>query len=74
MVTDGENGFLVEPKNPEEIADRIMKLLEDDALREIISHNNKEKSKQFSWSPVVDMIESVYMNVLKIKLCAATPP
>lgn len=74
MVTDGENGFLVEPKNPEEIADRIMKLLEDDALREIISHNNKEKSKQFSWSQVVDMIESVYMNVLKIKLCAATPP
>jgi glycosyltransferase involved in cell wall biosynthesis len=66
IVKDGENGFLVEPKNPEDIADRITKLLDDAPLREIISHNNKEKSKQFSWSHIVDIIESVYMNVLRI--------
>jgi glycosyltransferase involved in cell wall biosynthesis len=33
LVTDGENGFLVAPRAPEQIAERLVTLLEDAALR-----------------------------------------
>jgi glycosyltransferase involved in cell wall biosynthesis len=33
LVTDGENGFLVAPRAPAEIAERLVQLLEDSALR-----------------------------------------
>jgi glycosyltransferase involved in cell wall biosynthesis len=33
LVTDGENGFLVAPRAPAEIAQRLVQLLEDSALR-----------------------------------------
>jgi glycosyltransferase involved in cell wall biosynthesis len=34
VVRDGETGFLVEPKDPEELADRLLVLLNDASLRE----------------------------------------
>ena len=33
VVWDGENGFLVEPKNEKDLADKIKQLLSDDELR-----------------------------------------
>ena len=32
LVEDGVNGLLVDPDNPDEIADAILRLLQDDAL------------------------------------------
>jgi glycosyltransferase involved in cell wall biosynthesis len=45
IIKSGENGFLVEPKNPEAVAEKILLVLRDDALRERISKNNKDKVK-----------------------------
>jgi glycosyltransferase involved in cell wall biosynthesis len=33
LVTDGESGFLVAPRAPAEIAERLVQLLRDSALR-----------------------------------------
>lgn len=33
MVIDGLNGYIVEPKNVEQLADRVLKLIEDPDLR-----------------------------------------
>ncbi len=44
MVRDGETGFLVDPNDPEDIADRLRQLLEDDALRERMG----EKARQIA--------------------------
>jgi N-acetyl-alpha-D-glucosaminyl L-malate synthase BshA len=68
VVEDGENGFLVEPKNPKEIAEKVLLLLKDDKLREKISNNNKEKAKKYSWENVVEKLEKVYLKVLNKKL------
>jgi len=64
IIRDGENGFLVEPKNPGQIAENVSLLLEDDELREKISKNNKEKARKYSWDSVVDRLEEVYLRHL----------
>jgi len=60
IIKNKENGFLVEPKNPEEIAERILLLLEDDALREEISRNNLKIVGEYTWEGVVGRLERVY--------------
>lgn len=64
IIKDGENGFLVEPKNPEQIAEKVLMLLEDDELRERISKNNKEQAEGYSWESVVARLEKVYRSYL----------
>lgn len=53
VVTDGMNGFLVEPKNSRQIADKIEQLYQNDTRRASFEHNafvtyeNKFSFKQF---------------------------
>jgi len=62
IVVDGENGYLVEPMNPQQIAEKILLLLKNDELRDKISRNNKDKAREYSWVSVVDRLEMVYEN------------
>lgn len=64
IVKDGENGFLVEQKNPEKIAEKALFLLEHDDLREKISKKNREKAKGYSWETAVERLEEIYLNIL----------
>ncbi|KFD40800.1 glycosyl transferase family 1 [Peptococcaceae bacterium SCADC1_2_3] len=64
IIEDGENGFLVEPRSPKQIADKVLLLLADDELRERISKNNKEKAKNYSWTSIIEKLEKVYQNCL----------
>jgi glycosyltransferase involved in cell wall biosynthesis len=64
IIKDGENGFLVEPRNPAEIAEKCALLLTDDELRARISRNNREKAKNYSWERVVEKLEEVYLTCL----------
>lgn len=63
IIKDGENGFLVEPRNPGQIAERALLLLNNDKLRQRISGNNKEKVKEFSWENVVCRLEGLYRSL-----------
>jgi glycosyltransferase involved in cell wall biosynthesis len=63
IVEDGQNGFLVEPRNPGQIAERALLLLNNDKLRQRISGNNKEKVKEFSWENVVSRLEGLYRSL-----------
>ncbi len=63
IVKEGENGFLVKPENPGEIAEKVLLILEDTELRERISLSNKEKSKKYSWESVVARLEDVYHSI-----------
>ena len=65
IIKDGKNGFLVEPKNPEQIAEKVLLLLEKDVLRERISEKNKEKAKGYSWEAVIEKLERVYEHCLQ---------
>jgi glycosyltransferase involved in cell wall biosynthesis len=64
IVTDGRNGFLVEPENPAQLAERIQFLLSDDVLRKKISARNLAWVEQHTWEKVVDMLEGAYSEVV----------
>ncbi len=62
IIKDGKNGFLVKPKNPQEIAEKILLLFENDNLKEKISKNNKEEVKKYSSENIIRKLEKIYVN------------
>lgn len=63
IIKNGENGFLVESKNPEAIAEKILSLFENNELRKTISKKNKEDVKRYSWEDTTKKIEDIYQSV-----------
>lgn len=49
IIKDNYNGFLIEQKNPDLIANRINKLISNKKLREKFSKNALEISKDYDW-------------------------
>lgn len=67
LVIHGKNGFLVPPKNPKELAKYIQILLEDKKRREIMGLAGKEMSSDFSVENMVEKIEKLYGELLKVR-------
>jgi len=63
IVTDGENGFLVESRNSQQLAEKILLLLKNENIRKRFSGNNIEKAKSYGWSNVIASLEEVYLRV-----------
>ncbi|MFA5384775.1 MAG: glycosyltransferase family 4 protein [Eubacteriales bacterium] len=59
VVKEGYNGF-IQNKSPEEIAKRIICLLQDENARQKLSRNALEFAKMHDWDVIVDKIERVY--------------
>ena len=65
IVTDGENGLLVEPRSPEAMAEAVLKILGDDGLAGKMSANNKLKVRQYSWQATAEKLVEMYKQVAK---------
>jgi glycosyltransferase involved in cell wall biosynthesis len=63
IIIEGINGFLVEPKNAEQIAEKVILLQSNDELRENISKNNKEKVRGYSLNTVIENLEGAYQKL-----------
>jgi glycosyltransferase involved in cell wall biosynthesis len=46
LIEDGKDGILVEPENPEELANAMLRLLDEGELRNLISSNAYKKIKE----------------------------
>ena len=65
FVKDGEDGFLVSPRNPPQLADRICRLLDDEALRRRISeHVFARAPREFSIEAGCGKVAGVIKEVL----------
>ena len=64
IITDGENGFLVEVGNVDQILDRIMLLLDDGDLRKRLRVGGEATVDKFSWEKSIDQLEGVLKTVL----------
>src|SRR5690606_16269825 len=61
QIEDGVNGLLVEPDNPEALADALEKLIADPALRIRLARAARNKAKQeYSLSRVIRQLKEVY--------------
>lgn len=71
IIQDGKNGFLVEPANPNAIAQSILKIYTDCQLKNEISSYNKEFAKNFSWENIAMRIDELYSSIEMAKDDAA---
>ncbi len=64
-VEDGVNGFLVPYANPPELADRMVRLLQDDKLSRQMGRNGRQKVLgNFTWQAVSERIDAIYEELL----------
>ncbi|MFC2001729.1 glycosyltransferase family 4 protein [Chloroflexota bacterium] len=61
IFLDGKTGYLVDVKNTEEFASKIVELLKDEQQRKEMGKYNREYVKQFSWDRTADMEEKVLL-------------
>jgi glycosyltransferase involved in cell wall biosynthesis len=64
LVIHGENGFLVLPKNPKQLAKYIQVLIEDKDKREKMGLAGKEMSLNFGAESMIEKIASLYEELL----------
>lgn len=61
IITNGQNGFLVEPKNPQMLADKIKELITDKILMAKMSDQNlKDVKEKFSLQKMIDQTLTIY--------------
>lgn len=63
-VKDGKTGFLFEPENIEDLADKIIILLKDEKQREEMGKAAKEKAKNYDWSKIAERTFEIYKEVI----------
>lgn len=59
IIVNGENGFLVETANAEQIADKIKLLLDNPELRQRFVIKSRDTVRAFSWDNSADKLEEV---------------
>ena len=62
-----ENSLVVPPKDPKALADGVLRLLEDDDMRENFGKEGPETAKQFTWDKTVDDVEKLFKDALRGK-------
>jgi D-inositol-3-phosphate glycosyltransferase len=60
IVVDGVTGWLVERRTPAEYADRLARVLGDDALRRRMGESARERAAQLTWARSVDRLQALY--------------
>lgn len=65
VIIDGKTGYLVRPHQPQEMADRILTLLNDAKLCDQMGVTAKQHAQQFSNENMVKQIVSLYIELLR---------
>jgi glycosyltransferase involved in cell wall biosynthesis len=63
IVEDGVNGYLVESGDFQEMAKKIIFILENQPLKLLISKNNRIKVQEYDWKNVVNQLEQIYFEI-----------
>jgi glycosyltransferase involved in cell wall biosynthesis len=65
VIEDGREGLLTDPINPQDLAEKIRRLLDDPALRQEMGRRGREKVlASFTTEAVADQVFQVYQDVL----------
>jgi len=64
LVTDGVNGLLVPPGQPEAMAVAVLRLLDDPSLRASLVGSGLVEAQRYTWDQVAPQLHDVYQQVL----------
>ena len=64
VVTHGQEGLLVPPKNSSELAKALIYLLKDESLRRQMGVKGRATAEQYSWESVARRVVAVYDRVI----------
>ena len=73
IIDDGVNGYLVEPENPEQIAEKVIQLFAEEKLLTELGRNARRKAEEFSVEKHLENLEKIYAEVIK-KYKRQNPP
>lgn len=60
IISNNENGLLIEPKNSKQITDGIIKLLNDENLRNRFIENANKSVLKYDWEKIIKQISNLY--------------
>lgn len=63
IVADGKTGLLCEPGNVEDLAEKILMLVEDRPLREKMGKAGQERAKEFTWDKIAKRTVELYKRI-----------
>lgn len=64
IVTDGENGCLFDPTDPDGLVNATRRMLDSAPLRETLHQNARLEAERWSWSAATDSLRTYYQSVL----------
>jgi len=63
-LIDGKTGFLVKPKDVNDLSEKIIKLLFDKQLSNYLGRNGRERSvNYYSWNQIINKLISIYQEL-----------
>ena len=64
LLDDGKAGFIFQSENVVDLANKIIKLLKDEKLREEMGKAAMGKAKEYDWNKIVDRHVGIYKEVI----------
>ncbi|MPZ21903.1 MAG: glycosyltransferase, partial [Luteitalea sp.] len=61
----GDAALLVDPHDPDAIAEAIRRAVTDEALRAVLIEKGFARARMFSWAQSVAKVHQIYMEVLR---------
>lgn len=65
LVAEGQSGFIVDPSDPAELADRLLTLAADPVLRERLGRAGSARARAFAPGAVIQATDDAYRAVLR---------
>lgn len=63
IISNGENGFLTQPRSSKQLTEKILLLLKDEGLRKRISKNNLLKVRKYDLNRIISRLERYMQHV-----------
>lgn len=65
VMTDGQQGLFARPRDPVSLAEKILALAKDPAMRQRMAAAGRATAEEYDWRIITDRIEAVYDQVLQ---------
>jgi phosphatidylinositol alpha-mannosyltransferase len=67
VLTDGQEGWLIPPEEPEALARALRQLLDQPQQRQTMGQQGRLTASRYSWEQIVDEILEVYRETIELK-------